>query len=208
MKLTNIASATFLILSAVACERSYQRVSLNEEYAKGIALDKLVEVENNEKLVADIETDMGMIVIELFSKEAPNTVKNFVGLALQGYYNSLTFHRVIKDFMIQTGDSTGTGEGGKSIYGGEFADEFSYSLRFDDAGVVAMANRGPGTNRSQFFITTAATPWLNRKHTVFGKVIDGMGVVYKINRVKTDRADKPVEKIVMQKINIEKRIYR
>lgn len=207
MKLTSIVSAAFLILSSVACQRSYQSVSLNEEYAKGTTLDKLVEIKDSEKLVANIETNMGMIVIELFSKETPGTVKNFVGLALQGYYNNLLFHRVIKDFMIQTGDSTGTGEGGRSIYGGEFADEFSNSLRFNNDGVVAMANSGPGTNRSQFFITTAATPWLDGKHTIFGKVIDGMGVVYKINRVETDRTDKPVEKIVMQKVTIEKRIY-
>ncbi len=196
-----------IILSVVACEKSYQKVSLDTEYTKGIALDKLVELKDNEKLVANVETSMGTIRIELFSKETPNAVKNFVGLALQGYYNNLTFHRVIKDFMIQTGDSTGTGEGGRSIYGGEFADEFSYSLRFDDAGIVAMANRGPGTNRSQFFITTAAAPHLDRKHTIFGKVIDGMDVVYKINRAKTDQMDRPVEKIVMKEVTIEKRIY-
>ncbi len=207
MKLLNTLFIAILILSAVACERSYKKVSLNEEYAKGTPLDKLVEIKDNEKLVANIETNMGMIVMELFPKEAPNAVKNFIGLALQGYYNNLIFHRVIKDFMIQTGDSTGTGEGGRSIYGEEFGDEFSNSLRFDDAGVVAMANRGPGTNRSQFFITTGAAQWLDRKHTIFGKVIDGMDVVYKINRAKTDRADKPLEKIIMQNVTIEKRIY-
>ena len=202
---------SFFILSmiffAVACQRSFQKVLLDEEYAKGVSLDKLVELKDNEKLVANIETSMGAIKIELFLKEAPNTVKNFIGLALQGYYNNLIFHRSIKDFMIQTGDSTGTGEGGRSIYGGEFADEFSYSLRFDEAGKVAMANRGPGTNRSQFFITTAAAPWLDRKHTIFGKVIDGMDVVYQINRIKTDQMDKPVQKIIMLKVTIEKRIY-
>ena len=202
---------SFFILSmiffAVACQRSFQKVLLNEEYAKGVSLDKLVELKDNEKLVANIETSMGAIKIELFLKEAPNTVKNFIGLALQGYYNNLIFHRSIKDFMIQTGDSTGTGEGGRSIYGGEFADEFSYSLRFDEAGKVAMANRGPDTNRSQFFITTAAAPWLDRKHTIFGKVIDGMDVVYQINRIKTDQMDKPVQKIIMLKVTIEKRIY-
>lgn len=207
MKFINSLLVVILVLLLVACDKNYKTVSLNEEYAKGVPLDTLVALKTNEKLVATIKTSMGTIAIELYPSVAPNTVKNFVGLALQGYYNNLIFHRVIKDFMIQTGDSTGTGEGGRSIFGKEFGDEISNSLRFDDAGVVAMANRGPDTNRSQFFISTGPADWLNGKHTIFGKVIDGMGTVYQINRAKTDKMDKPVEKIVMQKVTVEKRIY-
>ncbi len=126
---------------------------------------------------ARMTTDVGDIVIELYADRAPKTVNNFVFLARDGYYDGVIFHRVIRDFMAQGGDPTGTGSGGP---GYTFADEFHPTLRHDGPGVVSMANAGPGTNGSQFFITHVATPWLDDKHTVFGRVADGMDVVHAI----------------------------
>ena len=196
-----------IVLTFAACRKQFQSVPLDAGYKKGIPLDKLIELKGKESLVATVETSLGAFQIELYPREAPKAVTNFIGLALQGYYNGLIFHRVIKDFMIQTGDSTGTGMGGRSIYGKEFEDEFSYSLRHDSPGVVSMVNKGPATNLSQFFVTTAATPWLDGKHTIFGKVIDGMETIYGIGRVKTDESGKPLDKVVLQKVAVEKRIY-
>jgi cyclophilin family peptidyl-prolyl cis-trans isomerase len=123
---------------------------------------------------ARMTTDVGDIVIELHADRAPKTVNNFVFLARDGYYDGVIFHRVIRDFMVQGGDPTGTGTGGP---GYTFADEFHPSLRHDGPGIVSMANAGPGTNGSQFFITHVPTPWLDDKHSVFGRVIEGMDVV-------------------------------
>lgn len=143
--------------------------------------------------IITIQTTQGPVVIRLFPEIAPNTVHNFVELAKKGYYDGVIFHRVIKGFMIQGGDPTGTGMGGQSIWGAEFADEFSSRARFDRPGLLAMANRGPATNGSQFFITTAPTPWLNDKHTIFGEVIEGYGNIAKIESVQTDRNNKPLQ---------------
>jgi cyclophilin family peptidyl-prolyl cis-trans isomerase len=199
--------ALLTILTLLSCQRSYQTISLEAEYKKGIPFEKMILLKENESLVATVETGLGSFQIELHPKEAPKAVANFIGLAVQGYYKNQIFHRVIRDFMIQTGDSAGTGEGGKSIYGKEFDDEFSYSMKHDGPGVVSMANKGPDTNLSQFFVTTAATPWLDRKHTVFGKVIDGMETVYKIGKVKTDQFGKPLQNVELRGITVEKRIY-
>jgi cyclophilin family peptidyl-prolyl cis-trans isomerase len=196
-----------IISSLISCGKNYQTISLNDEYKKGVSLDKIVTLKSNEIIVAKIETSLGLFEIELYNQDAPKTVKNFVGLAVQGYYDGLIFHRVIKDFMIQTGDSTGTGEGGKSIYGKEFEDEFSTKLLHSEPGVVSMANKGPASNLSQFFITTAAANHLDGRHTIFGKVTDGMDVVYAISNVKTGDMDRPVEKVIMRKVTIEKHIY-
>ena len=157
------------------------------------------------KTIAVIKTNMGNIEIELFAKETPKTVENFVTLAKKGYYKGIIFHRVIKNFMIQGGDPTGTGTGGQSAWGGKFDDEIVPSLTFEKEGILAMANAGPGTNGSQFFITLAATPWLNGHHTIFGKVIKGMDVVKAIGVVKTAKGDKPVSPVVMKDVVIEKR---
>lgn len=154
--------------------------------------------------LAIIKTNMGTIEIELFGDKTPKTVENFVGLSEKGYYNEVIFHRVIENFMIQGGDPTGTGRGGESFWGGKFADEFDSSLRHDGPGVLSMANAGPNTNGSQFFITLVATPWLDGKHTVFGKVINGMDVVYAMGKVKTGAGDKPVNDVVMEQVTIEK----
>ena len=137
---------------------------------------------------ATISTDLGDIVIELYADKAPRTVNNFVFLAREGYYDGVTFHRVIHGFMAQGGDPTGTGSGGP---GYKFADEFDPSLRHDGPGVLSMANAGPGTNGSQFFITHGATPHLDGRHTVFGKVVDGMDVVLAIPERDPMRASGP-----------------
>ncbi len=143
---------------------------------------------------------MGNIKIELFQDEAPVTVNNFIKLANDGFYDGIIFHRVIANFMIQTGDPTGTGMGGP---GYKFADEFDPDLRHDGPGVVSMANSGPNTNGSQFFITLEATPWLNDKHSVFGRVIEGQDVVKQIGSVETDSRDRPVTDVVMEQVIIE-----
>lgn len=162
--------------------------------------------ESTEMTVAVIKTNMGTIEIELFAKETPKTVENFVGLANKGYYNGVIFHRVIDNFMIQGGDPTGTGRGGESFWGGKFADEIVPSLKHDQPGILSMANAGPNTNGSQFFITVVPTPWLDGKHTVFGKVINGMDVVYAISKVATSKpGDKPLKDVVMETVTIEKR---
>jgi peptidyl-prolyl cis-trans isomerase B (cyclophilin B) len=132
-----------------------------------------------DKLTATIQTNKGNIELELTPDKTPVTVANFVNLAQHGYYNGVKFHRVINDFMVQGGDPTGTGAGGP---GYRFEDEFDASLKHDGPGVLSMANAGPGTNGSQFFITHVATPWLNGKHSVFGKVIKGQDVVNSIKQ--------------------------
>jgi peptidylprolyl isomerase len=123
---------------------------------------------------------------------APRACDNFVGLVKKGYYNGTIFHRVIKGFMIQGGDPTGTGKGGGSIWGKPFEDEFMPGITFYREGIVAMANAGANTNGSQFFITTAPTPWLNKKHTIFGEVVSGYEVVQKIENTETGSSDKPL----------------
>jgi peptidylprolyl isomerase len=144
----------------------------------------------DEKIVV-LETNQGNIEIKLMPDVAPKTCENFVKLVEKGYYDGLIFHRVIKGFMIQGGDPTGTGSGGQSIWGKPFADEFDNKVKFDSPGILAMANSGPNTNGSQFFITTADTSWLNMHHTIFGKVVSGYDVVEKIERTKTGYGDKP-----------------
>jgi peptidylprolyl isomerase len=141
--------------------------------------------------VVVFETTQGNVEIKLFQSEAPKTVENFVGLVKKGYYDGLIFHRVIKNFMIQGGDPTGTGRGGESLWGGKFEDEFN-SQKFDRKGILAMANAGPNTNGSQFFITTVPTPWLTNKHTIFGEVTSGYENIQKIEQTATGPGDRPV----------------
>lgn len=161
-------------------------------------------IANEEKLpmknpIVVFETNLGNFEITLKPEVAPKTCENFLGLVNKGYYNGIIFHRVIKNFMIQGGDPTGTGSGGESIWGKAFADECNASVRFDKVGVLAMANRGPNTNGSQFFITTAATPWLNMRHTIFGEVTSGYDIVKKIEGSPTAPGDRPVQPIKIQK---------
>jgi len=155
--------------------------------------------------IAVIKTNMGTIKCELLPEVAPKAVENFVGLSDKGYYNKLTFHRVIDKFMIQGGDPNGNGTGGQSIWGGTFDDEFNENYKFDSAGVMAYANRGPNTNGSQFFITLEPTPSLNFHFTIFGKVVDGMDVVKAIGKVPTAKPyDKPVTPVVMDSVYVER----
>lgn len=141
------------------------------------------------------ETSLGQIEVTLMSQVAPKACENFLGLVDKHSYDGVVFHRVIKNFMIQTGDPTGTGAGGESIWKKPFVDECSANIKFDKPGLLAMANRGPNTNGSQFFITTAATPWLNMRHTIFGVVSSGYEVAKQIEAVKTDAKDRPLEAV-------------
>jgi len=152
-----------------------------------------------EKIMVKIETTKGTIEAELYAKEVPKTVNNFVTLAKKGFYDGIIFHRVIPKFMIQTGDPTGTGTGGP---GYQFADEFSPNLKHDGPGVLSMANSGPNTNGSQFFITDAATPWLNGKHSVFGRVTQGIDIVSAIASAPRDPGDRPRDTIKIVKITV------
>lgn len=142
---------------------------------------------------AILKTRHGDIKIKLFNNDAPKTCENFITHIKNGYYDGLIFHRVIREFMIQGGDPTGTGRGGESIWGKPFKDEFSPTLKFDRKGLLAMANAGPNTNGSQFFITTVETPWLNNHHTIFGEVVEGYEAVEKIENCRTGFMDKPTE---------------
>ena len=169
-----------------------------------------------EALTATLTTTQGTVVVRLFPDHAPKTVRNFVELAEGGrewtdprtgavtkekLYDGTIFHRVISGFMIQGGDPLGTGTGGP---GYQFGDEIHPDLRFDKPYLLAMANAGPGTNGSQFFITVGPTPWLNGKHTIFGEVIGGADVVDEISRVRTARGDRPVTDVVLQSVTIER----
>ena len=154
----------------------------------------------NMNRIAVFETNMGNFEIELFEDKAPKTTKNFIDLAEKGFYDGLIFHRVIDGFMIQGGDPEGTGMGGP---GYTIKDEFHKDLKHNSEGILSMANAGPDTGGSQFFITLDKTPWLDGHHAVFGKVIKGMDVVKKIGKVKTGYNDRPVDKVVMQKVSIK-----
>lgn len=168
---------------------------------KGIVEMKDVKKETapQENVQVKIETTVGTIDAELFKSEVPKTVENFVTLAKKGFYDGIIFHRVIPNFMIQTGDPTGTGMGGP---GYKFADEFSAKLKHDTPGILSMANSGPNTNGSQFFITDAPTPWLDGKHSVFGRVTGGMDIVKQIANAERDRSDRPVKTITMKKVTV------
>ncbi len=157
-----------------------------------------MQIDAEKHYQARIQTDKGDIVLELFADKAPNTVNNFVFLARQGFYDGTIFHRVIKDFMAQGGDPTGTGTGGP---GYRFKDEFDSSLRHDRPGRLSMANAGPNTNGSQFFITHVPTPWLDQKHSIFGQVIEGMEVVNSIPVRDPGQRSAPAVKIL--KLTIE-----
>ena len=146
-----------------------------QRYSK--PFDQKIDVKK--QYTADIETNRGVIVLKLYASQAPRTVNNFVCLADDGYYDGVPFHRVIRDFMVQTGDPTGTGRGGP---GYTFKDEFDPKLKHDRPGILSMANAGPNTNGSQFFITHVPTPWLDGKHSVFGQVTQGQDVVNAIEQ--------------------------
>lgn len=180
--------------------------------------EELLNLKAGQKMSATIKTSLGDIAVELYPDKTPITVGNFVGLSEgsqpwkdpktgqevtdKPLYSGTIFHRVIDQFMIQGGDPLGKGFGGP---GYQFPDEISSELRFDAPGVLAMANSGPSTNGSQFFITQVATPWLNGKHTIFGKVTKGMDIVDKIAKVAKDANDKPTKDVIIEKIVIERK---
>lgn len=149
--------------------------------------------------IAVFTTNKGTFSIELFEDKAPLTTKNFIELVEKGFYNGVIFHRVIDGFMIQGGDPTGTGMGGPGYH---IPDEFHPDLKHDDEGILSMANAGPNTGGSQFFVTLAATPWLNGHHAVFGKVVSGMEVVREIGKVDCDGRDRPLEPVVIEMISL------
>ena len=159
------------------------------------------DLDTSKDYSAVLYTENGNITIDLFEDKVPLTVENFINLSNAGFYNNVGFHRIIPGFMAQTGDPTGTGTGGP---GYTFEDEFHPELLHKGEGIVSMANKGPNTNGSQFFITTVPTPWLNNKHTIFGQVIEGQDVVAKIEGVKRGRGDKPLEDVVIQKLEIKR----
>lgn len=161
-----------------------------------VSLSSLLFAAENEVV---FKTNVGEITFKLYPKIAPKTVENFEGLVKKGYYDGIIFHRVIKNFMIQGGDPTGTGRGGSSLWGKPFKDEFKPGVVFDRDGLLAMANSGRNTNGSQFFITTVPTPWLNGRHTIFGEVIEGYDVIRKIENSNVDNRDKPLEEIKILK---------
>lgn len=150
--------------------------------------------------IAAFKTNHGSFKAELFEDRAPATTKNFIDLAEKNFYDGVVFHRVIPDFMIQGGDPDGTGMGGP---GYKIHDEFHPELTHDSSGILSMANAGPNSGGSQFFITLAATPWLDNKHAVFGRVVEGMDVVELIGAVETGRQDRPVKEVTMETVRIE-----
>ncbi|CAM1380277.1 peptidylprolyl isomerase [Fretibacterium fastidiosum] len=158
------------------------------------------EEEAPRRPVAVFSTNMGQFKAELYTDLAPVTAGNFIDLARRGFYNGVIFHRVIDRFMIQGGDPTGTGTGGP---GYKIEDEFGPGLAHDAPGVLSMANAGPNTGGSQFFITLVPTPWLDGKHAIFGRIVEGMEVVEAIGHVETARGDRPVKDVVMQSVVVE-----
>ena len=163
------------------------------------AAPPLMTIDTAANYSASIRTNQGSMTVQLFASNAPKTVNNFIFLAREGFYNGLIFHRVIPQFMIQGGDPTGTGSGGP---GYKFEDEIFPDLQFGGAGVLAMANAGPNTNGSQFFITVAPTPHLTGSHTIFGRVVDGQNVATAISLVPTARANRPEQPVVIEAIEI------
>jgi len=154
-------------------------------------------------VVVTIKTNRGSIKIKLMPDIAPKACENFLGLAAKGYYNGVIFHRVIPNFMIQGGDPTGTGMGGASLWGRPFQDECVPVASFVKKGILAMANSGPNTNGSQFFITTAPTTWLNGRHTIFGEVIEGYEVVEAIEQSPRNSSDKPKEDQAIESVSVD-----
>ncbi len=205
-----MVGVALLALGAAGCKK-------NESAGGGNAAGSEGGTTNAETLYATLKTNKGDIVVRLFAKDAPKTVQNFVGLATgerewrdpktnemkrEPYYDGTIFHRVIPNFMIQGGDPLGMGYGGP---GYKFEDEFQSGRTFDKPGLLAMANSGPNTNGSQFFITTSTPQHLNNRHTIFGEVIRGYDVVQAIEKVERDPRDKPLERVVIEKVEISEK---
>ncbi|MDD3396553.1 MAG: peptidylprolyl isomerase [Acidaminococcaceae bacterium] len=195
MKFLKAAILLSLCFMLAACGSTTTKASATNAKTSATASHKV------KSAVAVFDTNMGSFEVTLATQDAPKTCANFIQLAEKGFYNKTIFHRIIDNFMIQGGDPTGTGTGGP---GYAIKDEFSPKLKHDGPGVLSMANAGPNTGGSQFFVTLVATPWLDGKHAVFGKVTKGMDVVQKIGKVKTSGPDKPVQDVVLNKVTIKK----
>ncbi len=192
-------TATLLILGLLITGCNAKDTKEINATKQNVTTDK-----KNSKNIVVLETNQGTIELKMFPDIAPLAVENFTTHAANGYYDGLIFHRVIKDFMIQGGDPTGTGTGGTSIWNKEFVNEYGKNVVFDKPFMLAMANHGPNTNGSQFFITTKATPWLNGGYTIFGEVVSGQDVVRKIENTKTVAADRPVNEQKIIKVYVKK----
>ena len=194
-----------IILSGCAQQPSLPKSTLSTAKATDVAQTStnLNQNAQNSSMaknpVAVFETNLGIFKAEIFQDKVPLTANNFIKLSKDGFYNNLTFHRVIADFMIQGGDPNGDGTGGP---GYEIKDEFNSQLKHSSKGMLSMANAGPNTGGSQFFITLAPTPWLDGKHAIFGKITEGIDVVEKIGNLKTDGNDRPVPSVVIKKLTI------
>lgn len=203
-KLASLFFISFLLLTGCG-KTSESDVNVIEGTPPEVVtnFDQTTMPKKGEQIVV-MKTNQGTLKIKLFPTLAPKTVENFVGLVKKGYYDGLTFHRVIPDFMIQGGDPTGTGSGGESLWGGKFEDEFHPSLK-NIRGALSMANAGPNTNGSQFFIVQkeGGTPHLNGRHSVFGQVFEGMDVVDEIALSARNASDKPLKDRVMEKVTVE-----
>ena len=203
MRKIGLVAATVALLMVSGCNpKEVNEVKSATATNTTVAPSSSSAVTKSENLVV-LKTNQGEITLKMFPKVAPLAVENFVTHAKDGYYDGLIFHRVIKDFMIQGGDPTGTGRGGASIWKKEFVNEYAANVVFDRPFLLAMANHGPNTNGSQFFITTKATPFLNGGYTIFGEVVSGQDVVRKIENTKTAAADRPVENQTMIKVTVK-----
>jgi len=192
-----------IVLTLVVLLTGCNAKDTNSTVSKNENITVKTDDKKSKDIIVVLETNQGDIELKMFPEVAPLAVENFVTHAKDGYYDGLIFHRVIKDFMIQGGDPTGTGRGGESIWKKEFVNEHKANVVFDKPFLLAMANHGPNTNGSQFFITTEATSFLNGGYTIFGEVLSGQDVVEKIENCKTARADRPVVKQVMKKVTVK-----
>ena len=204
MKKIGLALLLTSLLVTGCNSKEVEEVNVTKTADKSSELSTVKSDESNSKDIVILETSQGTIELKTFPKIAPLAVENFRTHAANGYYDGLIFHRVIKDFMIQGGDPTGTGTGGTSIWKKEFVNEYGANVVFDKPFKLAMANHGPNTNGSQFFITTKATPWLNGGYTIFGEVVSGQDVVMKIENTKVAAANRPVSEQKILKAYVKK----
>ncbi len=177
-----------------SAEKTEANITETEE-----VVEEVGKLEGNMNTIVELETNMGVMKLKLYDDKAPKTVKNFKDLVEKGFYDGTIFHRVIKDFMIQGGDPTGTGTGGP---GYQIADEFGAGLKHDKKGILSMANAGPNTGGSQFFITLVPTPWLDGRHAIFGELSEGMDVLDKIGSTPTGPGDKPKTEVKIVKARV------
>lgn len=190
----------FASLLLIGCNQTPMDTTTDQDTEKTTSVTEETVQEKTENRIAVMVTNYGTMEIELFEARAPDTTKNFIDLTEKGFYDGLIFHRVIEDFMIQGGDPDGVGTGGP---GYAIDDEFHIQLSHTKAGILSMANSGPNSGGSQFFITLTATPWLDGKHAVFGQVVKGEDVLKEIGAVETAPGDKPLKEVVMEKVTIK-----